>query len=291
MSLKDLHDRFINRIVATNEERIEELIKFYKDNLLGVNTTLLYLGTNFDRLVKEREEYLDDTEYDFEDIEDFELKEFFSKYLPQKKEGEDEDSAPEVDELDDEIFEKEGIVPVRDEQGKFLKGQRKILKPKKMFSKKFPKLACDTCYAAQKCPEYKSGYACAFNKIFDKFETRNMEDIIQAMQGIVDLSMQRLQRSMLSEVLNGGLPDPNVSQMMNQSMQLLNHLHKMYEYGSQEVIRQTKVLRADGSQETTTQISNPQSGGILAQIFGGMTSDTKEDEVVQDVPIVEPKEE
>ena len=146
------------------------------------------------------------------------------------------------------------------------------------------------CVNAQKCPEYRAGYVCAYNKMFNRYNTRDVADVIQGMQGIVDLSMQRLQRAMLTEVLNGGMPDPNVSQLMHQSMQYLTQLQRMYEYGSQEVIKQTKVLRADGSQETTTQISNPQSGGILAQIFGGMSSDNKEDEVVQDVPIVEPKE-
>ena len=58
----------------------------------------------------------------------------------------------------------------------------------------------------------------------------------------------------------------------------------MYETGSQEVIRQTKVMRADGTQEMTTQVSNPQQGGILEKIFGNMGSDDakekKEDDIV-----------
>jgi hypothetical protein len=124
--------------------------------------------------------------------------------------------------------------------------------------------------------------------MFQRYNTRDMADVIQAMQGIVDLSMQRLQRSMMTEVLNGGLPDPNVSQMMNQSMQLLTQLQRMYESGSQEVIRQTKILRADGTQEMTTQVSNPQSGGILAQIFGNMSSSSDDEEIEE--PKEEPKE-
>lgn len=277
--IKDLHDKFVNRIVATTEERVEDLIKFYKDNLLGQNTTLLYLGTNFDKLVKEREEYLSDEEYDFIDIEDSEMKDFFSKFLPPKKEGEeDEETAPEVDELEDEIFEQEGIIPVRDADGKFLKGQRKVLKPKKMFSKKFPKLACDTCYAAQKCPEYKAGYACAYNKIFDKFETRNMEDIIQAMQGIADFSLSRLQKVMMFEILDGGLPSADTTQLINQTMGILNNMKNIYESGSVEVIRQTNILRSDGTRESTMSIHNPSSGGILEKIFGNLTPSDEPDE-------------
>lgn len=294
--LKEIHDCYVNRIVQNDEERIEDLREFYKKNLLGEDTTLLYLGTNFDRMVKERDEkdYITDEEYDYEDVSEAEINGIAMKYLPAPKEG---DVAPEISELDDEIFSEAGIIPVRDENGKFLKGQRAVARPKKLFSEKYPKLACDMCVNAQRCPEYKAGYVCAYNKMFSRYNTRDMADVIQAMQGIVDLSMQRLQRSMMTEVLNGGLPDPNVSQMMNQSMQLLTQLQRMYESGSQEVIRQTKILRADGTQEMTTQVSNPQSGGILAQIFGNMGASSlpDEDEILAEEPKevidVTPKEE
>lgn len=279
--LSEIHDCYINRIVQNDDERIEDLREFYKKNLLGEDTTLLYLGTNFDRMVKERDEkdYITDEEYDYEDVSDVEIQNIAAKYLPAPKEG---DVAPEISELDDEIFSEAGIIPVRDKNGKFLKGQRAVARPKKLFSNKYPKLACDMCINAQRCPEYKAGYVCAYNKMFQRYNTRDMGDVIQAMQGIVDLSMQRLQRSMMTEVLNGGMPDPNVSQMMNQSMQLLTQLQRMYESGSQEVIRQTKILRADGTQEMTTQVSNPQSGGILAQIFGNMGSSSVPDDLEDD---------
>lgn len=281
--IKEIHDLFINRIVQSDEERVTDLIQFYKENLLGENDKLLLLGTNFDRVVKERETYITDDEYDTEDVTEMEVLNVLSKYLPESTDSE----APEIDSLDDEIFAEEGITPIRDEHGHFLKGQRQVLKPKKMYSKKFPKLACDTCYAAQKCPEYKAGYACAYNKIFDKFDTRDMGDIIQAMQGIVDFSLGRLQRTMMFEMLEGGLPDPNVSAMMDQSMRYLGQLKSMYENGSTEVLRQTKILRSDGTQEMTTQVTNPQRGGILEKIFGDLGKDdsdnNKEDIVDADI--------
>jgi hypothetical protein len=280
--IKEIHDLYINRIVQSDEERVTDLIQFYKENLLGENDKLLLLGTNFDRVVKERETYITDDEYDTEDVSEMEVLNVLSKYLPESTDGE----APEIDSLDDEIFAEEGITPIRDEHGHFLKGQRQVLKPKKMYSKKFPKLACDTCYAAQKCPEYKAGFACAYNKIFDKFDTRDMGDIIQAMQGIVDFSLGRLQRTMMFEMLEGGLPDPNVSAMMDQSMRYLGQLKAMYENGSTEVLRQTKILRSDGTQEMTTQVTNPQRGGILEKIFGDLgksDEDKKEDIVDADI--------
>ena len=51
----------------------------------------------------------------------------------------------------------------------------------------------------------------------------------------------------------------------------------MDETGSQEVIRQTLIMRADGTQEMTTQVSNPQRGGILSQIFGDMGANKEDD--------------
>ncbi len=285
--INDLHDLFVNRIVSSVEEKIEDLKKFYRSCVSGENDTLLQLGTNFDRIVRERDEYITDEEYETVDVSDYEIQNLTSKMLPAPKEGE---VAPEISDLDDEIFREAGIEPVRDSKGKFLKGQRQVLKPKKLVSDKFPKLSCDMCINAQRCPEYKAGYVCAFNKMFQRYNTRDQADIIQAMQGIVDLSMQRLQRSMMTEIMNGGLPDPNTSALMNQAMGMLNQLNKMYEYGSQEVIRQTNVIRADGTQETTTQISNPQSGGILAQMFsnlgGGNTvseaDELKADDIIED---------
>ena len=279
--ITQLHDLYVNRIVQTLEEKVEDLIKFFTECLEGKNDKLLQLGTNFDRIVKEREDYVTDEEYEDIEVSEFELGNTLSKYLPAPKEG---SPAPEISDLDDEIFREEGIEPVRDAQGRFVKGQRQVLKPKKLYSNKYPKMACDSCINAQKCPEYKAGYACAYNKMFERFNTRDMGDIIQAMQGITEFSLVRLQRGMLIETMNGGgLPDPSVTNMMNQTMGLLTQLQRMYECGSQEVIRQTKVVRADGTQEMTTQVSNPQRGGILQQIFGNLGGNNeapKEEDII-----------
>lgn len=276
--LKELHNLHVNTIRSSFEDELQDLVKFYTDNLLGKDTTLLYLGTNFDRMVKERENYLDDTEYETVDADSMEVENALAKYLPAKKN--ENDPAPEISELDDEIFEAEGFSVVRDSHGRFIKGQKRVPKPKKMYSEKFPKLSCDACISAQKCPEYKKGYVCAFNKVFDKFNTRDMGDVLQAMQGIVSFSMVRLQRAMVAETLNGGIPDPAVSVLMNQSMSYLSSLQKMYEVGSREVVKQTKVLRSDGTQEMTTQVMNPTQGtGILEKIFGNM-GETKPDSEV-----------
>ena len=273
-----LHDMFVNRIVSSQGEKIADLTNFFRDCLSGNNDKLLQLGTNFDRIVKERDHYIDDAEDELVDLTPEELKVKLAGLLPTPK---DEESAPEIDSLDEEIYRKADIVPVFDENGRFLKGQKAVRKPKKVYSKKYPKFACDTCYAAQKCSEYKAGYVCAYNDMFNRFDTRSMGDIIQAVQGIVEHNMARMQRAMIMEVMNGTI-DPVTSQLMDTNIRYMQMLKQMYEFGSPEVLRQTHIIRADGSEEKTTSITNPQSGGILERLFGGMTKDdTPKDTVIE----------
>lgn len=281
--LKGIHDLYINKIRETNEERVEDLQKFFRECLAGSNESLLQMGTNFDRRQKEREEYLEeDEEYDLVDIPQEEVRAKLSVLLPTPSD-EEEEGAPEIDALDEEIFAKANIVPTFDKDGKFLKGQKKVRKPKQVYSKKFPKLACDNCFAAAKCPEYKAGYVCAYNKIFKKFDSRNMQDIIESMQGIVNYNMERMQKAMIFETLNGSLSG-DVSSLMNTNIHYMQMLKQMYDNASAETLRQTRVVRADGSMEETTHISNPQSGGILERLFGNSQKEEPKEEPINVTP-------
>ena len=276
--INQLHDTYVNRIVPDKEAKIKDLRKFFAECVSGENDKLLHLGTNFDRIVKEREDYIDDTEEELVDLSEEELKVKLYGLLPTPSDATGE-GAPEVEALNEEIYKQAGIVPTFDEKGRFVKGQQAVRKPKKVYSQKYPKFACDTCYAAQKCPEYKPGYVCAYHKMFNRFDTRDMADIIQSMQGMVEHNMTRMQRAMVMEVLNGTV-DPQVTAFIDQNMRLMSMLKQMYEFGSPEVLRQTRVVRADGSREETTQITNPQSGGILEKLFGSLTSPQKDDNIV-----------
>lgn len=269
--INNLHDTFINRIVSSEEEKVNDLIKFYTACVSGEDDKLLQLGTNFDRMVKERDDYIEDEETELKDLTKEEINRRVFNFLPESAGSE----APEIDELDEEIFKKADIVPTFGKDGKFLKGQTRVRKPKKLYSDKYPKFACDTCYAAAKCPEYKAGYACAYNKMFNRFDTRNMTDIIEAMQGMVSHNIARMQRAMIIETMTGVI-DGNVTNFINQNMALLSNLQKMYESSSAEVLRQTRVVRSDGSEEHTTEITNPQSGGILEKLFSNISSEKEE---------------
>ena len=285
--LAELHNTWVNRIAKTDEERVTDLINFFRDNLEGIEAKLLYLGTNFDRIAKEREHYTDDTGYDEEEVTKDKVMTLLGgrNLLPTPK---DEGGAPEIDELDDEIFSDLGLTTQRREDGTVIKWARHVPKPKKLYSDKFPKLACDTCFQAQRCPDFKPGHVCAYNKMFQRYDTRNVGDLMEAMQGMVDLNLGRLQRAMVFEVMSGGIITSEVSQLINQNVSLVNALNNLYSNSSSEVLRQTRVVRADGTLMEETSLTNS-GGGILAQLMANLNkSEQKEETPENDKVVLDP---
>lgn len=264
------------RDVKDREQAIEALKQFYAQNLTGERKDFVVdesLPMEAPPRPKEREQYLEDEEYELVDVSEEEL----NQYLPAPKQ---DGSMPEVDEIDKEL-KSAGIIPVRDEKGRFLKGQKKVRKPKQLWSKYFPKLSCDTCYKAGECPEFKPGHVCAYEKIFKKFKTRDLQDVIDAMTSMADLNLERMQRLMLFETLDGGMPDPSLTAMIDQNMKLLMTIKQLHENRNMIVASQKRVIREDGSEETTMTITNP-SGGILERLFMS-SSNSEEKEERKDV--------
>jgi hypothetical protein len=259
-----LHDMYVNRIVATQEDKIKDLKTFFLDCIAGKNDRLLQMGTNFDRVSKEREDYIEEDEFEYVDIPQEEYNEVLVKCLPSPTE-----EKKDIDELDEEIFDMTGFLTVRDNKGRFIKGQKAVRRPKNLYSEKYPKLVCNTCYASQTCPEYKGGMVCAYNKLFKRFDCRDTGDILEAMQGMVNLNMERMQTVAVFEKLNGGIPDGNLTAMINQNMSLLGNIKQIYEKGG-EILRHTKTIDAEGNMHETTSVRN---GGqsILEKMFGDST--------------------
>lgn len=289
-AISQFHDKFINRITATDEEKVEDLIEFFTKCVSGETDTLLQLGTNFDRILKERDSYIEDEpEYEEVEISAEEVRVKLAQCLPAPSDG----SATEIEALDSEIYKQADIVPTWGADGKLIKGQTKVRKPKQVYSEKYPKFSCDTCYAAQRCKEFRPGFVCAFQKMFKRFDTRNQGDIISSIQGIVNHNMVRMQRAMIMETMNGTI-DPIVSQLMDTNVRYMQMLNNLYENSSAEVLRQSRIIRSDGTIEEHTQMQNPQSGGIMEKLFGSMISrpPTPDDEdfIEADVIDVTPKE-
>lgn len=268
-----MHNELINRVVPDVKTMVDDLKTFFTNCLKGENDTLLNMGTNFDRIVKERDSYLEEETHEEVEVDLKELEEIQKTLTIQLTNGSEN---PEIAELDKEIFGSTGIQVYRDEKGQILKGVSIKRLHKNVYSEKYPKYACDTCYVAQKCPEYKAGYVCAYNKLFKRFDSRNMADIINGMQGILDHNMARMQRSMIMEVMNGAVADPVVSDLMQQNLNIMTQIKQMYDYAGSEVLKQTHVIRPDGSQEKNTFIQNPQSGGILEKLFSSSNNEKPE---------------
>ena len=110
-----------------------------------------------------------------------------------------------------------------------------------------------------------------------------MQDIIESMQGIVNYNMERMQKAMIFETLNGSLSG-DVSSLMDTNIRYMQMLKQMYDNASAETLRQTRVVRADGSMEETTHISNPQSGGILERLFGNSQKEEPKEEPINVTP-------
>lgn len=284
--LSEVHGIYINRIVETDEEKIEDLQEFFSECLSGKNDKLLQLGTNFDRTVKERKSYIEEEdEYDLQDVPIEVVRAKLGNILDMPKEEEEST----IENLDREIFDNAGIVPTFDSRGKFVKGQIKVRKPKKVYSNKFPKMACDSCQAAQKCPEYKAGYVCAYNKLFNRFSTRDVDDVTHIMEGMVDQNIVRMQKAMVMETINGVI-DPQVTAFIDQNTRLLAQLQQIRSLNLPTTIHQIRSVK-DGKQETVTRVvtpsTNPQSGGILSKLFMEDPSPKKAEGEVIDVEVKE----
>lgn len=267
--IKALHTQYINSVCGSIEERIDELVKFFYDVATGKNDKLLLYGSQFERAGADREVYIEEDDVDYIPMSDEEFKQrlgSIKNLLPSGAE-----IAPDIYALDDEIYAQAGIVAVRDDSGKFLSGQQVVLKPKNIYSDLYPKLFCNTCYAARTCPDFKSGMVCAYKNMFKRFDTRNERDIAEAMHSMVNMNLERLQLASIFEKLDGGLPNAAVTQMIDQNVRLLANIKAMHQAQNMEVLTQTRVVKSDGSSEERVQVQNPQEGGILQQLLSSLS--------------------
>lgn len=266
--------------VETFEEARRALTERLLANVEGTEQDFLPEEDELDDITpvrpKERDHYPETTDYELVDLTKNE-EEFAFKSLQDFLPSAPDSDMPEVDELDAELA-KMDIVAVRDEKGKFLKGQRKVRKPRNLYSEQFPKLACNTCYKAGDCPEYKPDHVCAYVKEFQKFDTRNGEDVFDAMASLVNLNLQRTQRAAMFEVMDGGMADGAVSNLIDQNMKLLQMMSQLDQ--AQIIAERRRTVNANGDVTDTAIVrGNPGGGGILAQLFGGGGGEKPSDKV------------
>ena len=267
----------ISESIEDYESAVEALRDYFVKNATGERNDLRGEDDMDEELgivrPKEREVYVEEDVFDIIDLSEEQIEE--GLHLPAPKDA----SMPEIEAYDEELA-RNNIVAVRDERGRFLKGQQAVRKPKNIYSKKYPKLNCNTCYKSGDCPEYKPGYVCAFDKMFKRFDTRNAEDVMDAMSSMINHNLERLQRAMMFEIMDGGMPTPEVTGLIDQNAKLLEKLQQLRQLSPQTIIQQRRIYTPDGTETIENSMSvNPSSGGILSQIFGTPSKATKDEDV------------
>jgi len=265
----------------SREEAIAILRQYFLDNATGARHD--FESENSSLQPKERENYITDDAFETIELSEQQVAEISGKALPKPREGD----MPEVDAYDKELKDV-GVTVVRDSKGRFVKGQQRVRKPKNIYSSKYPKLACDTCYKSGECPQYKEGYVCAFDKMFKKFDTRNLEDIYDAMHGMVNMNMERLQKAMLFETLDGGLPTGEVTSLIDQQMKYMEKMKDLITHAPRTVVQQHRVIKEDGTESTVTSIDmNTNNTGLLSKIFGSGNDSEEESHEAKRSKVVE----
>jgi len=83
--------------------------------------------------------------------------------------------------------------------------------------KKLSVHACHTCAVSTDCSYYQPGYLCYYKPAFQTLQSRNVKDVMQALEYITDKNLERTMRAFLMEEIQmGGQVDPqasNVSQL------------------------------------------------------------------------------
>lgn len=78
---------------------------------------------------------------------------------------------------------------------------------------------CDTCVIATKCPEFKPNTTCAYDI---PTEVKTKEQRAALVTGLIEMQAQRVQFGLLVEQMNGGYPDPNLSQEYDRLLKALS---------------------------------------------------------------------
>lgn len=258
-SLKELIELcklFNDKEANTKTKCVVRLKQYFTDALNGTNTSLMAISAPPEGGAKEREEYVE--------VEKFEEKEVSKEECESILKGLLTDGV--TDSADKALIEN-GITPIYDEQGNIKAGLKKLRKRKNLYAK-LGHLTCDQCYQSSNCPQYKAGYVCAYEKMFQQFDTRDINDVDDAMASIVDLAMERLTRAVLFERMDGNITDA-VSKQMQQAYTMAKDLADFRDKRGTIVAERKTVVNPNGSTEVREAITaNPVKNGLLGNILG-----------------------
>lgn len=116
---------------------------------------------------------------------------------------------------------------------------------------------CDTCYVAASCPARQPGAECAFNlpvSVQTKDQLRSLLNAVMEMQG------QRVAFARFAEELNGGYPDPNVSQEIDRLFKLVESVKRL----------------EDNREFARISVETRGQSGLISQLFGEKAKSLRE---------------
>lgn len=108
---------------------------------------------------------------------------------------------------------------------------------------------CNTCILAANCPAFTPDAACAFNL---PVEVKTKEQLRSLLNTMIEMQGQRVAFARFAEELNGGYPDPNLSQEIDRLFKLVKNVKDLE--SNNEFIRITAERQS--------------SGGVLSALFG-----------------------
>lgn len=116
---------------------------------------------------------------------------------------------------------------------------------------------CDTCFVASNCPAFKPQSTCAFKL---PVEVKTKDQLKALINAIIEMQGQRVAFARFSEEINGGYPDPNVSQEIDRLFKLIKTTKELDD--SREFIRMT--------------VERQGSSGVLSALFGDRAQTLRE---------------
>lgn len=111
---------------------------------------------------------------------------------------------------------------------------------------------CDTCVLASNCPMFRPESSCAFNLPVQFESTDQVRSMLTV---LLEMQAGRIAFTKFAEELNGGYPDPNLSQEMDRYFKMVERL---------------KVIESDSSYMKITVEGKSNSPGVLSRLFGEM---------------------
>jgi hypothetical protein len=123
-------------------------------------------------------------------------------------------------------------------------------------------LNCDTCYLSDKCSQYKARATCSIDWGFN-IEDSSPQKILDK---LIELQQERISIARSAELMDGGIPDQNLS---NEIDRLTNLLAARADLDTDRF-----SLKVEGT-------AKGNGGGILASLFGGLGGAKNEQQMIE----------